>query len=114
MPEANTYQDVWIRWIHSTWENQEKWRTDISPNVLNDAAIVKALFVLDDGSCVFIPLTELRRALSQKVPGKNGMIIFDVNPHSKKVDQTHVSLVVKQSKRDKAKADAKLFEAINF
>jgi len=112
MPEANTYQDIWIRWIHSTWENEDAWRTDIRPSVLNDTTITKALFILDDGSCVFIPTSELRRALLQKEPNRNGSIIFNVSPRSKTVEQTSVSMEVKQSKRTKAVAQAKILEGI--
>ena len=112
MREANTYQDIWIRWIHSTWEKQDAWRTDIRPSVLNDNGITKALFILDDGSCVFIPLPELRRVLSQKKPNQNGSIIFNVNPRSKQVDQTSVSMEVKQSKRTNAIVDAKILEEL--
>ena len=115
MPEANTYQDIWIRWIHSTWENEDAWRTDIRPSVLNDSAITKALFILDDGSCVFIPLSELKKVLLQKTPNKNGSIIFNVSPRSKEVDQTRVSMEVKLSKRNQAVAQGKFDEEMkNF
>jgi hypothetical protein len=115
MPEANTYQDIWIRWIHSTWENEDAWRTDIRPSVLNDSTITKALFILDDGSCVFVPLPELRRVLSQKEPNNNGSIIFNVSPRSKKVEQTRVSMEVKLSKRNQAVASEKFGEEMrNF
>ena len=106
MPEANTYQDIWIRWIPSTWENENGWRTDIRPSVLNDSSITKALFILDDGSCVFIPLTELRKAISNKAPNTNGSVIFNVNPRSKKVDETPVLMEVKRSKKSNAIAEA--------
>jgi len=112
MAEANTYQDIWIRWIPSTWENEDDWRTDIRPSVLKDSAITKALFILDDGSCVFIPMSELRKVLSQKEPNKNGSIIFNVNPRSKKVEQTRVSMDVKQSKRTKGAAQAEFRESL--
>jgi hypothetical protein len=112
MFETTTYQDVWIRWVHSTWENNKAWRTDIRPNVLNDAELKKALFILDDGSCVFIPMTELKRVLSQKAPNRNGSVIFNVNPRSKKVDRVSVSMEVKQSKRTKADEEARILEEL--
>ena len=55
MPHKQTYKGVWIRWAHPTWEKEGDWRTDISPNVLNDNDLTEALFIFDDHSCVFIP-----------------------------------------------------------
>jgi hypothetical protein len=112
MPEANTYQDTWIRWVHSTWENQNAWRTDIRPSVLKDSSITKALFVLDDGSCVFVPTSELRRVLTNKQPNNNGSIIFNVQPRSKKIDEVKVEMEVKQSKRTQAAEQSKILEGL--
>jgi hypothetical protein len=109
MPQANIHEDIWIRWIHSTWENHDEWRTDIRPSVLNDASVTKALFILDDGSCLFIPMAELRRVLSSKQPSGNGSITFSVNPHLKTVEQSKVSMSVLQSKRGKAQNLSKAF-----
>jgi hypothetical protein len=94
MPQPITYQDIWIRFVHFTWQNQDGWRTDIRPRVLNGEKIKHALFVLDDRNCVFIPLEELRRTLFQKSPNKNGSIIFNVNPHLKTIDGKRVKMNV--------------------
>src|ERR1051326_8331101 len=110
MPEAQTYQDIWIRWIHSTWEKDDDWRPDIRPSVLSDSTITKALFILDDYSCAFIPMEELRKALAGKAPNKNGSIIFNVNPRSRTVDGKLVTMDFFQSKKNKALATTKLLE----
>jgi hypothetical protein len=103
MPEAQTYQDVWIRWVHLPWKNRGDWRPDISPNILGNKALSKAQFIFDDYSCVFIPLDGLRKVLSQKQPGKNGMIIFNINPDESTVDGVHVDLKVIESRTKKRK-----------
>ena len=111
MPQEQIYKGVWIRWTHSTWEKEGDWRPDISPNVLNNNDLTEAQFIFDDHSCVFIPLKELRKVLSQKPPGKNGMIIFNVNPRRRTVDNIRVDLTVIESATKKKKdKPARLFE----
>jgi hypothetical protein len=94
MPRAATYQDVWVRYIHFTWQHGDDWRTDIQSSVLHNLALKTALFILDDRSCVFIPLNELRHILAGVVCGENGAIPFNVNPHSKTVNENRVQMQV--------------------
>jgi hypothetical protein len=88
MPKPVTYEDIWIRFIHFTWQHRDDWRTGIPYSVLNSEKIKDALFVLDDRSCVFIPLEELRRILSGRPPYKNGSINIGINPHLKTAEKT--------------------------
>ena len=92
MFEAQIHEDIWIRWIPYTWEKTGGWRTDIRPSVLKNEAISKALFILEDNTCVFIPREELKKALSQKSPGSNGSITFNVDPHLNKIDEHPVKM----------------------
>ena len=107
MPNEQIYKGLWIRWIHSTWEKDGEWRSDISPNILKDSSLSEAQFIYDDHSCVFIPFKELRRVLSQKTMNKNGMIIFNVNPTRRTIDEVKVELTIVESgtkkKRERAK-----------
>jgi hypothetical protein len=103
MPHIQTYKSLWIRWVHSTWKNEVGWRTDIRPNVLNDNTITHAQFILDDFSCVLIPLNDLRRTLSKKQPENNGSTIFNVNPSRRTVDDILVDLTVIESATKKKK-----------
>lgn len=111
MPREQIYKGLWIRWTHSTWEKEGDWRSDISPNVLNDNNLTEAQFIFDDHSCVFIPLKALRNILSQKPLGKNGMIVFNVNPRRRTVDDVQVDLTVIESATKKKKdKPPRLFE----
>lgn len=89
----NTYKNIWVRWVHSTWESEDEWRTDIRPSVLNNPDITIANFILDDGSCVFIPMDNLRNVLKGKQPNRNGSIgPFNVNPKQGTVDGIKVPM----------------------
>jgi hypothetical protein len=92
MPEPQVYEDIWIRWVHSTWENASGWRTDIRPNILNDTTLKKVLFILDDSSCVFILMDDLRSLLSQRPRRANDCITFNVNPSSKTVNESRIKM----------------------
>jgi len=107
MPHEQTYKSLWIRWVHSTWKNEGGWRTDIRPKTLKDNTITHAQFILDDFSCVFIPLEELRKALSQKSPEANGSIIFNVNPQQSTVENIRINLTVVESASKKKKGRGK-------
>jgi hypothetical protein len=107
MPNEQTYKSLWIRWVHSTWKNEGGWRTDIRPSVLNDDTITHALFILDDFSCIFIPLDDLRKTLSQKPPEKNCSVIFNVNPRQSTVDDSRVNLTVIELSTKKKKERTK-------
>ena len=111
MPREQIYKGLWIRWTHSTWKKDSEWRTDISPNILNDNELTEAQFIFDDHSCVFIPLDQLRKAISNKPPEKNGMIIFNVNPRRRTVDGVRVDLtVIESATKKKREQPARLFE----
>ena len=103
MPQPNIYEDIWVRWIHETWENRNNWRTDIRPSVLNNANVKKAEFILDDGSCVCVPMCDLNNILSDKTPEKNGSIIFSINPDSKTVEGKPVTMAIFRPKTNSAK-----------
>jgi len=94
MPKPVTYRDIWIRFIHFTWQNQDDWRTGIPYNVLHNKEIKDALFILDDRSCIFIPSEELRRIFSDTSPYKNGSINFSINANLKTVNKNPVKMQI--------------------
>ena|SRR6266498_2636014 len=101
MTKATVYKNVWIRWIHSTWENEDGWRTDVHQSVLDDDSISDALFVLDDQSCVFVPMEKLREVLAEAPTRFDGRVVgpFNVNSKSKTVNGVSVPMSIKRPKK---------------
>jgi hypothetical protein len=92
--EATIYNDIWIRWIPFRWSKDDYWRTDIRQNVLNDASLNTALFVLEDLTCVFIQMSEIRKAIVGVHIRDNGSIPFNIDPHSKVIGNVKIKMEV--------------------
>src|SRR5579872_3804596 len=100
--KASIYKNVWVRWIHSTWAHSQGWRTDVHQSVLDETSVTDALFVLDDNSCVFIPMDELRKILKDAPrPLRHGGRVagpFTVNTQSESVNGISVNMKVLRPK----------------
>jgi hypothetical protein len=101
--EPQIFNDIWFRRIWSTWENLDKWRTDIRKNVLDNELLKTALFILEDITLIFISMDEMRSALGDATVRTNGSITFNVNANSKTVGNKKVKMEVHFPK-DKKKA----------
>jgi hypothetical protein len=97
MPEQ-VHDGIWIRWLAGTWEADGAWATSIQENTLHKASLTKALFILDDHRCVFVPMEEIRQLLSAKPANDRGTIVFRVNPKSATVNGLKVRMDAVESR----------------
>jgi hypothetical protein len=97
MPHATVNQNgTWIRRIHDTWQNVAGYRTDIRASVLDDPAIKKAAYVLDDKKAILVPIEEVRRALVGAPRRSNGCVgPYNVNPHRQTLNDVRVSMEIR-------------------
>lgn len=96
MPHAQIAKDTWYRRIHDTWENFDGYRTDIASSVLDDPAIKRAVFILDDTRGIIVSMDDLRRILASARRGSTGKVgPFNVNPHTSSVDGVKVAMEIK-------------------
>lgn len=86
----------WIRNIHETWANGRGWRTDIDLAVLNGAFYHTAEFLLDDGTAICIPMSEMVRVLlkTNPAPVRPNLKVgpFNVNPFNSTVHDCKVEM----------------------
>jgi hypothetical protein len=95
MPHAHIKGAIWHRRIHETWENAYGYRTDIAASVLENPAVTKALFELDDKRSILISMEALRTALQHARRRDNGMVgPFNLNPHSSAIDGIRVEMEI--------------------
>jgi hypothetical protein len=101
MPHAQISSDgTWVRRIHELWENQSGWRTDIPQTVLDNQSVKRVLLVLDDTRGVFVPMEDIRRAVSTAPHRLNGMVgPFNVNPHNSTVNGFRIEMEIKYPKK---------------
>jgi hypothetical protein len=85
---------IWIRNIPETWANSSGWRTDIALTNLR-AGYDTAEYLLEDGTRIRIPMSEMRRALATANIRHNLMVgPFNVNPYNRTVNDIVVSMEV--------------------
>jgi hypothetical protein len=85
---------TWIRNIPETWANMDGWRTDISLSNLRFGYEI-AEYILQDGTRIRIPMSEMRRALTTANVRQNLMVgPFNVNPFNRTVNDLAVSMEV--------------------
>ena len=94
-PQINA-NGTWIRRIHDTWANTSGYRTDIRASVLDDPAVKKAAYVLDDMKAILVPIEDVRRALANAPRRSNGCIgPYYVNPHRKTLNEVRVEMEIR-------------------
>ena len=108
-----TYQCIWVRWIPSTWEKGGEWTTSIQANTLADHSLTKAIFILEDMRCVFIPMEGMRGALSSNPPNNAGTIVFVLNPRKKTVNGIRLDFGVVTSQTKRKKDNRALWDSLN-
>src|SRR5437879_3946140 len=85
----------WIRNIPETWANGSGWRTDIALTNLRSSTYDVAEYLLEDGTRIRIPMSEMRRALAKANIRHNLMVgPFNVNPYNQTVNDIVVSMNV--------------------
>jgi hypothetical protein len=90
---------TWIRNIPETWANTSGWRTDIALTNLR-AGYDRAEYLLEDGTRIRIPMSEMRRALATANVRQNLMVgPFNVDPFGRTVNDILVSMEVIHSPR---------------
>jgi hypothetical protein len=85
---------TWIRNIPETWANTRGWRTDIALTNLHHGYDT-AEYLLEDGTRIRIPMSEMRRALAPANVRHNLMVgPFNVDPFGCRVNETSVAMEV--------------------
>jgi hypothetical protein len=112
MATEQVYEDIWIRWAPASWEADGSWCTSIQETTLHKSALTRALFILADDRCVFVPMGELRRVLSEKPANARKTIIFRVNPKNQTIEGQGVEMHLITSGTHKKAKQSKLRKEI--